>query len=274
MHAEAESARRRGKTGLVPTMGYFHEGHLSLMRRARAESAWVIVSLYVNPTQFGSGEDLTRYPRSFERDCDLARDEGADVMFAPASGLYAPDHATFVEVERLGNLLCGASRPGHFRGVATVVAKLFNISKPHRAYFGMKDFQQVRVIETMVRDLNFDLEIVRCPIVREPDGLAMSSRNSYLSPEERRAATVLYRSLQFGEQLIEKGERSPQTVVLGVSDHIAREPLARIDYVSAANPDTLQPLDRIEEAVLLAVAVRFGRARLIDNLLIETGKPG
>ncbi|HWD98024.1 MAG TPA: pantoate--beta-alanine ligase, partial [Bryobacteraceae bacterium] len=149
-----------------------------------------------------------------------------------------------------------------------------NISKPHRAYFGMKDFQQVRVIETMVRDLNFDLEIVRCPIVREPDGVAMSSRNSYLSPEERRAATVLYRSLQFGEQLIEKGERSPQTVVLGVSDHIAREPLARIDYVSAANPDTLQPLDRIEEAVLLAVAVRFGRARLIDNLLIETGKPG
>jgi pantoate--beta-alanine ligase len=274
MHAEAESARYRGKTGLVPTMGYFHEGHLSLMRRARAESDWVVVSLYVNPTQFGPGEDLTRYPRSFERDCESANAAGADVMFAPASGLYARDHATFVEVERFGNVLCGASRPGHFRGVATVVAKLFNISKPHRAYFGMKDFQQVRVIETMVRDLNFDLEIVRCPIVREPDGLAMSSRNSYLSPEERRAATVLYQSLQFGEQLIEKGERSPQTVVLGVSDHIAREPLARIDYVSAANPDTLQPLDRIEEAVLLAVAVRFGRARLIDNLLIETGKPG
>jgi pantoate--beta-alanine ligase len=274
MHAEAESARHRGKTGLVPTMGYFHEGHLSLMRRARAECDWVVVSLYVNPTQFGPGEDLTRYPRSFERDCESAHAAGADVMFAPASGLYAPDHATFVEVERLGNVLCGASRPGHFRGVATVVAKLFNISKPHRAYFGMKDFQQVRVIETMVRDLNFDLEIVRCPIVREPDGVAMSSRNSYLSPEERRAATVLYQSLCFGERLVREGERNPQTILREVRDQIAREPLAGIDYVSAVNPDTLQPLDRIEEAVLLAVAVRFGRARLIDNLLIETGKPG
>jgi pantoate--beta-alanine ligase len=274
MLAEAEAARRRGKSGLVPTMGYFHEGHLSLMRRARAECDWVAVSLYVNPAQFGAGEDLAGYPRDFERDCDRAGAEGADVMFAPASGLYAQDHATFIDVERLSSGLCGASRPGHFRGVATVVAKLFNILKPHRAYFGMKDFQQVRVIETMVRDLNFDLEIVRCPIIREADGLAMSSRNSYLSPEERRAAAVLYRSLRFGEQLIREGERRPQTVVQEVRDRIAREPLAGIDYVLAVSPDTLQPLNRIGEAVLLALAVRFGRARLIDNLLVETGKDG
>jgi pantoate--beta-alanine ligase len=269
MLAEAEAMRRRGKTGLVPTMGYFHEGHLSLMRRARAECDRVTVSLYVNPAQFGPGEDLARYPRDFERDCELARAEGADVMFAPTSNLYAPDHATFVDVERLGAVLCGASRPGHFRGVATVVAKLFNLSKPHRAYFGMKDFQQVRVIETMVRNLNFDLEIVRCPIVREPDGLAMSSRNSYLSPEERRAAAILHRSLLLGERLIGEGERDPQIIIRRVRESIAAEPLAAIDYVSAVSPDTLEVVPRIEDALLLAVAVRFGRARLIDNLLVE-----
>jgi pantoate--beta-alanine ligase len=273
MQAEADRARRGGTTGLVPTMGFFHEGHLSLMRRARAETDWVAVSLYVNPTQFGPGEDFARYPRDFEKDCELACAEGVDVMFAPAASLYAPDSATFINVERLSRVLCGASRPGHFSGVATVVAKLFNISKPHRAYFGMKDFQQVRVIETMVRDLNFDLEIVRCPIVREPDGLAMSSRNSYLSPQERRAATVLHRSLLVSERLINKGERDPQSIILRVSDSIAAEPLAHIDYVAAVSPETLEPVARIEDAILLAIAVRFGRARLIDNLLIERGKP-
>jgi pantoate--beta-alanine ligase len=273
MQAESDRARRQGIAGLVPTMGFFHEGHLSLMRCACAETDWVAVSLYVNPTQFGPGEDFSRYPRAFERDCDLARAEGVDVIFAPASSLYAAEHATFIDVERLSGLLCGASRPGHFRGVATVVAKLFNVCKPHRAYFGGKDFQQVRIIETMVRDLNFDLAIVRCPIVREPDGLAMSSRNSYLSPAERRAATVLHRSLLLGERLIDQGERDPRSIILRVADSIAAEPLAAIDYVSAVSPDTLEPVAQIEGAILLAVAIRFGRARLIDNILVETSPP-
>lgn len=268
MQAEAESSRRRGRVGLVPTMGAFHEGHLSLMRRARAESDTVVVSLYVNPTQFGRGEDLSGYPRDFQRDCDLARAEGVDLLFAPAN-LYSPDHATFVDVERLAGTLCGAARPGHFRGVATVVAKLFNLTNPHRAYFGIKDFQQVRVIETMVRDLDFDLDIIRCPIVREPDGLAMSSRNAYLSPEERRAATVLYRSLCNAEALVRDGERNSAAIVRQIRESIAAEPLAKIDYIEAVSPETLESRGQIDGPTLLALAVRFGRARLIDNLLID-----
>jgi pantoate--beta-alanine ligase len=253
-------------------MGFFHEGHLSLMRRARAECGVVVVSLFVNPTQFGPGEDLAAYPRDFERDCGLAETEGVDIMFAPPPAeVYSSDHATYIDVEKLSATLCGASRPGHFRGVATVVAKLFNIIKPHKAYFGLKDYQQVRVIETMVRDLNFDLEIIRCPIVREPDGVAMSSRNSYLSVEERRAATVLSRSLRHALQSFEAGERCADTLLGQIRAEIEAEPLARPDYIAAVDAQTLEPVSRIDRDAVLAAAVRFGKARLIDNQYLSTG---
>ena len=272
MRAETEARRRAGETvGMVPTMGFFHEGHLSLMRRARAECGMVVVSLFVNPTQFGPGEDLAAYPKDFERDCALAAAEGVDAMFAPEAGeMYAGDHATFVNVERLTGNLCGASRPVHFRGVATVVAKLFNACRPQRAYFGLKDYQQVRVIETMIRDLNFDIELVRCPIVREPDGVAMSSRNSYLFAEERRAATILRRSLVAAGKRIEEGERDGAAIARQLREAIETEPLASVDYAEVADAESLAPLGRIHGAALLAIAVRIGRARLIDNLAVET----
>jgi len=271
MREEATAASRAGAiVGLVPTMGYFHEGHLSLMRKARAECGMVVVSLFVNPTQFGPGEDLANYPKDFARDCALAAAESVDVMFAPEAGeVYAGDHATFVNVERITASLCGASRPSHFCGVATVVAKLFNICRPRRAYFGMKDYQQVRVIETMIRDLNFAVELVRCPIVRENDGVAMSSRNSYLSAEERRAAAILRRSLIGAGKAIERGERDGAAIARQLRASIETEPLASVDYVAVVDADSLEPLGRIERAALLAVAVRFGRARLIDNLVVE-----
>ena len=272
MRAETEARRRAGETvGMVPTMGFFHEGHLSLMRRARAECGMVVVSLFVNPTQFGPGEDLAAYPKDFERDCALAAAEGVDAMFAPEAGeMYASDHATFVNVERLTGSGCGASRPVHFRGVATVVAKLFNACRPQRAYFGLKDYQQVRVIETMIRDLNFDIELVRCPIVREPDGVAMSSRNSYLSAEERRAATILRRSLVAAGKRIKEGARDGAAIARELREAIETEPLARVDYAEVVDAESLAPLGRIHGAALLAVAVRIGRARLIDNLVVET----
>jgi pantoate--beta-alanine ligase len=272
MRAETEARRRAGETvGMVPTMGFFHEGHLSLMRRARAECGMVVVSLFVNPTQFGPGEDLAAYPKDFERDCALAAAEGVDAMFAPEAGeMYAGDHATFVNVERLTGNLCGASRPVHFRGVATVVAKLFNACRPQRAYFGLKDYQQVRVIETMIRDLNFDIELVRCPIVREPDGVAMSSRNSYLSAEERRAATILRRSLVAAGKRIKEGARDGAAIARELREAIETEPLARVDYAEVVDAESLAPLGRVHGAALLAVAVRIGRARLIDNLVVET----
>jgi len=272
MRAETEARRRAGETvGMVPTMGFFHEGHLSLMRRARAECGMVVVSLFVNPTQFGPGEDLAAYPKDFERDCALAAAEGVDAMFAPEAGeMYAGDHATFVNVERLTGNLCGASRPVHFRGVATVVAKLFNACRPQRAYFGLKDYQQVRVIETMIRDLNFDIELVRCPIVREPDGVAMSSRNSYLSAEERRAATILRRSRVAAGKRIKEGARDGAAIARELREAIETEPLARVDYAEVVDAESLAPLGRIHGAALLAVAVRIGRARLIDNLVVET----
>ena len=275
MRAEAELVRERGAVvGLVPTMGFFHEGHLALMRQARKDCGFVVVSLFVNPTQFGPGEDLATYPRNFERDCELARREGVDAIFAPQPGeMYAADSSTFVNVEGVSAGLCGASRPGHFRGVATVVSKLFHICRPHRAYFGLKDYQQVRVIETMIRDLNLDVQLVRCPIVREPDGLAMSSRNSYLSPEERRAATVLRRSLVEACRSIEQGERDAAAAGLGLRKTIESEPLARVEYAEVVDPVSLQPLREIAGEALLAVAVRFGRTRLIDNLLVTGGHP-
>ncbi len=271
MRACAEAARRAGDVvGLVPTMGFFHEGHLSLMRRAREECGLVVVSLFVNPTQFGPGEDLAAYPKDFERDCALAGAEGVDAMFAPEAGeMYAGDHATFVDVERITAGLCGASRPAHFRGVATVVAKLFHICQPQRAYFGLKDYQQVRVIETMIRNLNFPLELVRCPVVREPDGVAMSSRNSYLSPAERSAATILRRSLLAAGKAIEQGERDGAAVAMRLREAIETEPMASVDYAEVVDAETLTPLKWIHSVALLAVAVRIGRTRLIDNLLVD-----
>jgi len=271
MRACSETARGAGRiVGLVPTMGFFHEGHLSLMRRARAECGMVAVSLFVNPTQFGPGEDLAAYPRNFERDCALAAAEGVDVMFAPeAAEMYPGNYATYINVEGLTANLCGASRPVHFRGVATVVAKLFHACRPHRAYFGLKDYQQVRVIEAMIRDLNFGIELVRCPIVREPDGVAMSSRNSYLSARERVAAAVLSRSLSAAEEQIRQGERDGAVVAKALREAIEAEPLAQVDYAEVVDAESLMPLGQIDRPALLAAAVRFGRARLIDNRVVD-----
>lgn len=258
-----------GSLGLVPTMGFLHAGHLSLVRRARADNDHVAVSIFVNPTQFGPHEDFARYPRDVARDLDLLQREGVDLVFAPdISEMYPPGYHTYVIVEEITERLEGLARPGHFRGVATVVAKLFNIVQPTRAYFGQKDAQQAVVIQQMVRDLNFDLEIVVCPTVREPDGLAMSSRNVYLNPDERRAATVLYRALQRANHLYASGERDASAIRHAMLDLIEAEPLARPDYVSLANPRTLVELERVEGRALASLAVRIGTTRLIDNMLL------
>jgi len=264
-------AQREGGRAIhfVPTMGYFHEGHLSLMRRARDDGGAVIVSIFVNPLQFGPSEDLERYPRDFERDCQMAQSVGVDAIFAPETDeMYPAGYQTVVRVQALSQPLCGWSRPGHFEGVATVVLKLFNIITPDRAYFGMKDYQQLRVIQQMVRDLNLPIEIVPCPIVREADGLAMSSRNVYLSPDDRTAATVVYRSLQWAQAQHAAGERNAHVLCDGIYRQIAAEPLARIDYVEIVDAETLQPIERIERPALVAIAVFFGKARLIDNCLL------
>jgi pantoate--beta-alanine ligase len=253
----------------VPTMGYFHEGHLSLMRRAKADGGAVMVSIFVNPLQFGPHEDYARYPRDFERDRQMAESVGVEAIFYPdVSEMYPPGFQTEVRVKQLSQPLCGRSRPGHFEGVATVVLKLFNIVTPDRAYFGQKDYQQLRVIQQLVRDLNLPVEIVPCPIVREPDGLAMSSRNVYLSPAERQAATVLYRSLMWAQEQVQAGERDALRLQREVYEMLAREPLARIDYVELVDAETLEPVARIERPTLLALAVYFGNARLIDNTLL------
>lgn len=265
-------ARRGGRSiGLVPTMGALHAGHLSLIEAARAESGYVVVSIFVNPTQFGPHEDLNRYPRSLERDRELCGQAGVDLVFHPQPAImYPPDYRTFVEVTGLQDVLCGASRPGHFRGVATIVLKLFNLVQPDRAYFGQKDAQQVRVIQQMVRDLNVPVEICVCPIVREADGLALSSRNEYLEAEERRGAPVLHRALTEARRRIEAGERDAATVRQGMTEAIASVPGAVLDYAAVVDADSLEALDRIVAGrpVLLALAVRFGGTRLIDNLLI------
>jgi pantoate--beta-alanine ligase len=254
----------------VPTMGYFHEGHLSLMRRAREDGGAVIVSIFVNPLQFGPSEDFERYPRDFERDRQMAESVGVAAIFYPeVAEMYPEGYQTEVQVKELSKPLCGRSRPGHFEGVATVVLKLFNIVTPDRAYFGMKDYQQLRVIQQLVRDLNLPVEIVPCPIVREADGLAMSSRNVYLSPDERAAATVLSRSLQWAQAQHAAGERDARRLRDGVYAQIAAEPLARIDYVEVVDAETLQPIECIERPALVALAVFFGKARLIDNCLLE-----
>ena len=272
--AELRRARAElgGSLGLVPTMGSLHAGHASLVARARAECDHVAVSIFVNPTQFGPNEDLARYPRDLEKDLALLKDLGADLVWTPAAeAVYPPGFQTWVTVEGLSTPLEGKHRPGHFKGVTTVVAKLFNAFTPQRTYFGQKDAQQAAVIRRMVRDLNFPLEVVVCPIVREPDGLALSSRNAYLSPDERQAATVLHRALTSATRAYRDGEREADMLRALMSSTIAYEPLAREEYVSVADPETLAELDSIERAALLSMAVKVGRTRLIDNAVIGEG---
>lgn len=255
--------------GLVPTMGALHEGHLSLIRRAHAENDLVAVSIFVNPTQFGPTEDYARYPRQLETDCKVAEQAGASIVFAPTpEEMYTQHFATWVEVERLTRGLCGAFRPGHFRGVATVVAKLLNILLPHRAYFGQKDAQQLVVIRRMVEDLNFPVEIVACPTVREADGLALSSRNLYLSPEERAQAPVLYRALKTVERLIKEGHEEVGDLKAEAMKVFSEAPLARVEYFEIVDPQTLEPIEKVEGPVLVAVAAWFGSTRLIDNVFV------
>jgi pantoate--beta-alanine ligase len=250
-------------------MGYLHAGHLSLIRRAREESDHVVVSIFVNPTQFGPREDLSSYPRDLERDLSLIEPLGTDLVWMPTTEImYPKGYQTWVEVETVTRPLEGAMRPGHFRGVTTVVAKLFNGVQPHKAYFGQKDAQQVAVIRQMTRDLNFPIEIVVCPIVREPDGLAMSSRNVYLDAEERKAATVLYRSLNGAKNLYENGERDAETLRLFMREVLATELLAQMQYVSCADYDTLEELETVTGKALLSLAVYVGKTRLIDNLVL------
>ena len=262
---------RRGFEGLgfVPTMGFLHQGHLSLVARAKAECGAAAVSIFVNPTQFGPNEDLARYPRDLPRDLALLREAGADVVFTPQPAeIYPPGFATAIDVGPVADPLEGASRPGHFSGVATVVAKLFNIVQPTRAYFGQKDAQQTVVIRRMARDLDMPLEVVVAPTVREGDGLAMSSRNTYLSPEQRGAATVLFRALSEAERRFAAGERDGEALRRAMLAVLAQEPAAQVDYVSVADPDTLEELQRIERGALASMAVRIGATRLIDNLLL------
>ncbi|MBN1862383.1 MAG: pantoate--beta-alanine ligase [Dehalococcoidales bacterium] len=255
--------------GLVPTMGSLHEGHLSLVRRAREENPSLVVSIFVNPTQFGPREDFKRYPRDTKADMALLEKEAVDVVFVPkADEMYPPQFNSWVEIGGLAERLEGASRPGHFRGVATVCNKLFNIVQPTRAYFGQKDTQQAAVIKKMVAELDMNLEIVTLPIVREPDGLAMSSRNRYLNPDERRAALVLYRALTLGRRLWDDGEKDAGKIRREMARMIQKEPLARIDYVSIAHAETLDELDIVEPPALVSLAVKIGGTRLIDNILL------
>ncbi len=269
--ADLRQARKElpDPVGLVPTMGYLHQGHLSLVQRARQECASVIVSIFVNPTQFGPNEDLAAYPRDLDRDLSLLEAQGVDLVWTPTPEvMYPPGYQTWITVEEITKPLEGAMRPGHFRGVATVVAKLFNSTQPHRAYFGQKDAQQAAVIRRMVQDLNFPLEVAICPIVREPDGLALSSRNVYLNPEQRCAATVLSRALFQAQEAFQAGERDAGRIKEIASETLAREPLARPQYVSCADPDSLQELDVITGRALLSMAVYVGTTRLIDNVVL------
>jgi len=260
----------KGTVGFVPTMGFLHEGHLALVRRAKAESSAVMVSIYVNPAQFGPREDFGAYPRDLDRDLELLRKEGTDIVFVPSGDeMYPPGFNSWVDVEKVTERLEGASRPGHFRGVATIVAKLFNIVQPTRAYFGQKDAQQVVVIKRMVADLSMNLEVVIVFTVRENDGLAMSSRNVYLSPRERQAATILFKALALARQLRKGGEKDAEKIRGQMTGLIGREPLAQIDYVSIADAETLEELGLIDRPAVVSLAVRIGKTRLIDNMPLE-----
>ncbi|MBZ5656806.1 MAG: pantoate--beta-alanine ligase [Acidobacteriia bacterium] len=272
---EARAAGRKARAsckrlGLVPTMGALHEGHLSLVCAAKAQCDVVAVSIFVNPTQFGPTEDLARYPRQFERDCALLEKENVDILFAPSvDEMYTKGEATWVMVEGLSDRLDGRSRPGHFRGVTTVVAKLFHVIEPDIAFFGQKDAAQVAVIRRFVRDLNFPVEIVVCPIVRELDGLAMSSRNAYLNPEERQRALVLQRSLRCVEETFRAGEKNAATLIAAAKEVIAQEPQVHVDYLELVDPDTLEPIELITGKTLAAIAAYVGTTRLIDNAVLN-----
>ncbi len=260
-----------GGLGFVPTMGFLHEGHLSLIRTAKADKGFVAVSIFVNPTQFGPSEDLERYPRDMEGDLAKCRAEGVDAVFVPEPGsMYHEGFSTYVEVAGgLTERLCGASRPGHFRGVATVVAKLFNIVRPDRAYFGAKDYQQTVVVRRMAEDLDTGVEVVVCPTVREPDGLAMSSRNSYLDPVHRKAAASLYAALREAYRLKAQGVTDAREILARVREVIGREPLVDLEYAEIVNPDDLSPVDSAQVSALCAVAARVGSTRLIDNIMLQ-----
>jgi pantoate--beta-alanine ligase len=273
IHAARRAAPRDGRSlGLVPTMGALHEGHLSLVRAAKAQCDRVTVSLFVNPLQFGPNEDLGKYPRNFDRDRGLLEQEGVDLLFAPTvEEMYPSGAVTYVTVGGLSDKLCGRSRPGHFRGVTTVVAKLFNIVQPEVAFFGQKDAAQTAIIRRMVRDLNMAVQIVVCPIVREPDGLALSSRNAYLDSQQRKAALVLYRSLMEIQKRFDRGARNASRLIEAGKQVLAQEPSVRLDYLEIVDPDTLDPLQAISASALVAVAAFVGNTRLIDNALLNSG---
>ena len=274
MRAASRAARAAGKRlGFVPTLGALHEGHLSLVRAARAANDVVAASIFVNPTQFGPNEDLAKYPRSFERDCQLLEREGVEFLFAPSvEEIYPAGAVTWVTVEGLSEKLDGRSRPGHFRGVTTVVAKLFHIVEPDAAFFGQKDAAQVAIIRRMVRDLNLAVKIVVCPIVRETDGLAMSSRNAYLDPEQRKKALVLHRSLMRVQKMVEAGERAAAKLMTAGREEFGRENSVRLDYFEIVDPETLDPVEDVSDGALVAVAAYVGSTRLIDNVLLESSK--
>jgi len=271
MQKHSDRLRNQGdRIGFVPTMGFLHEGHLSLMRQARVDNHALVVSIFVNPTQFGPDEDYDSYPTDLEKDASLCRETGCDILFTPGTDeMYPENNVTKVSVAGLTETLCGASRPGHFDGVTTVVSKLFNIVSPHMAYFGLKDYQQYRVISKMVQDLNMNIQIVGLPTIREEDGLAMSSRNAYLYDDERSGALTLSRSLDSAREMVREGIRDPRAIEDKVAGIIKSEPTTRIDYVSVVNADDLGPLSTIEDRALLAMAVFVGDARLIDNAVLE-----
>lgn len=272
VRAQVAAWKKEGLTvGLVPTMGYLHEGHASLVEEAVRQCDRVVASDFVNPTQFGPNEDLEAYPRDFDRDCALLEEHGCAMVFHPAvEEMYAPGAATYVEIlSDMPKQLCGKTRPIHFRGVCTVVSKLFNIVTPDQAFFGQKDAQQLAIIRQMVRDLSYGIEIVGCPIVREADGLAKSSRNTYLSETERQAALVLSESVFLGQKMVAEGETDANKIVAAMTEHIQAQPLAKIDYVSAVDGVTMDPVDRIAGTVLVAMAVYIGKTRLIDNFIVE-----
>ena len=271
MQARSDRMRRQFKTIVfVPTMGFLHEGHLSLVREGKKHGDDLVVSIFVNPAQFAPGEDLESYPRDLDRDLELLREEGVDAVFNPdAKEIYGKEFQTYVELEKLPNHLCGISRPIFFKGVATVVAKLFNIVKPHVAVFGQKDYQQLVIMRQMVRDLGFDIEVVGAPTVREPDGLAMSSRNAYLVPEQRTSALSLYKSLQKAQELLENGIQDAAIIIDAATELIQSRPETKIDYIAICDTETLVDIKTIDKPVVMALAVKVGKARLIDNMILN-----
>lgn len=266
-----KNTKETGKTiGFVPTMGYLHQGHLSLIKAARKECDFVVVSIYVNPIQFGAGEDFEEYPRDLTRDAQLSQEVGVDLIFAPSDrAMYPGGYATFVDVERLTEGLCGKNRPGHFKGVTTVVTKLFNLVEPHKSYFGQKDAQQALVLKKMVEDLNMNVELKIMPTLREPDGLAMSSRNSYLSPEEREAGQALFKSLSRAEKMIVQGIRESKEIIFHMMEILQKEDLLDVEYIEIVDTKNLEKIEKLQGEVLIALAARAGKTRLIDNIMVE-----